>query len=85
MREPTENEMIAGIAKGFSDFLKDAHPFSKLCPSNIRDAIESGVKKSMDGRSLNSIPISTAEFSTLSDSQQGFLDSLEFDSSTGTP
>jgi hypothetical protein len=47
MREPTKEEMIEGIAKGFSDFLKDAHPFSKLCPSNIRNAIESGVSKSM--------------------------------------
>jgi hypothetical protein len=47
MREPTTQEMIDGIAKGFEDFLRKQPTWSPLCSESINRAIENGIARAV--------------------------------------
>lgn len=49
MREPTKEEMIEGIAKGFCEFLKTCqyNGYSPLKEEQLRQTIKEGVKRAM--------------------------------------
>lgn len=55
IRQPTEKEMIEGIAKGFCDFLSNQQyiPITPLSKDNIWQAIKLGVREAFDGEYLS--------------------------------
>lgn len=55
IRQPTEKEMIEGIAKGFCDFLSNQQyiPITPLSKDNILQAIKLGVRDAFDGRDIS--------------------------------
>lgn len=46
-RQPTRDEMVEGIARGFNRFLSEANPWGILSTERIRTAISEGAKAAM--------------------------------------
>ena len=57
IRQPTEKEMIEGIAKGFCDFLSNQQyiPITPLSKDKIWEAIKIGIRDAFDGKDISNI------------------------------